>query len=182
MNKTLQEKVKQDLEKSGILAKIRNLFKEKIYESIKAQQQNIQLKGDERKNKVLETKSGQICLTLIQDFLDSFGLGLTLSVFLPEVHQESSKENIQILENALGAKSTPRNPLLFEVIERAFNDNEEGSGDIEFEDDGIDEEIDAGSSQRSVDDHLGESGYDQSTNSLAMNEFDYIENVRRVKL
>ena len=186
MNKTLQEKVKQDLEKKGVLDQVRKMFREKILESIKAQENSKRGAIGVHGNKVLESKTGQICITLVQDFLQSFDLNLALSVFIPESRQEFVAGNIQILEETLGVRSEPKNPILFEVIQRAFDEDAELDDD-ELDVEGIDEEINSHSSMQSSREVFGESqgnsqGYDQSANSLAMNEFDYIENVRRVKL
>jgi sulfite reductase alpha subunit-like flavoprotein len=180
MNKTLQEKVKQDLEKKGVLNQIRQMFKDKIYQSLKSQQNSTDL-TTHSKNKNLDSRSGRICCRLVQDFLESFGLGLTLSIFLPEAHLDNTREEIQALEDALDIKTAPKRPILFEVIDR--NAEEENFSQVES----IKEDLESQSSHLSYRDQLFESagnsqGYDQSANSLAMNEFDYIEPVRRTKL
>ena len=180
---SLQEKVKQDLENKGVLTQIRKLFKEKIYESIKSQQ-NEDLLNQTVKTELL-TRSGQICCALVQDFLESFDLNLTLSIFLPEAHLVNSRENIIQVENALGVNSSKKNPLLFNLTERVL-EGESDREDVTSEDRYIDEEIEEVRSQESFNDHVVESvgnsqGHDQSVNSLAMDEFDYTEIVKKIK-
>lgn len=179
---SLQEKVKQDLENKGVLTQIRKLFKEKIYESIKSQQ-NEGLLSQTTKTELL-TRSGQICCALVQDFLESFDLNLTLSIFLPEAHLVNSRENIIQVENALEVSSLKKNPLLFNLTERALGKDSDRE-DVTSEDRYIDEEIEE-HSQESLNDPFVESvgnsqGHDQSVNSLAMDEFDYTEIVKKIK-
>lgn len=174
----MQEKVKQDLEKKGVLSLIRKMFNDKIHESIKAQQASKLLVP--HANPSLESKTGKICLTLVHDFLQSFGLNLSLSIFAPESKQEFINEDIQILEEILGVKSESKNPVLFEVIARLIQE-EEDENDSELE--RMEDETESQTSKDNFYDSIGNSqGYDQSSNSLAMDEFDYIESVRKVKV
>ena len=181
---SLQEKVKQDLENKGVLTQIRKLFKEKIYESIKSQQ-NEDLLNQTVKTELL-TRSGQLkTIWLFNRGKLNFDLNLTLSIFLPEAHLVNSRENIIQVENALGVNSSKKNPLLFNLTERVL-EGESDREDVTSEDRYIDEEIEEVRSQESFNDHVVESvgnsqGHDQSVNSLAMDEFDYTEIVKKIK-
>ena len=67
-------------------------------------------------------------------------------------------------------KSLKKKPLLFEIVERLFAEQEDSS-DVTSINMGDNQVESAGTSQ----------GYDQSVNSLAMDDFDYIEIVRKNK-
>lgn len=178
MNSNLNEKVRQDLEKRGVLNQIRKLFKDKMTETSNLINSNKPVPIINRPPQ-FDSQGGQICLLLIQDFLEKFDLKLTSSLFLPETKSEFNPQTLQTLEEALNCRSEPLRPLIFEIIERTFNTEGEEE---------IDEEINTEESDHSDDNNFDDiiesatsQGYDQSANSLAMNEFDYIENVRRVK-
>ncbi|OMJ92563.1 hypothetical protein SteCoe_4700 [Stentor coeruleus] len=180
MNLNLNEKVRQDLEKRGVLNQIRKLFKDKMTEASNLISSNKPVPVIPRPPQ-FDTQGGQICLLLIQDFFEKFDLKLTSSIFLPETKSEYNPQTLQTLEDALECRSEPLRPLIFEVIERTFNTEDEEEEEIE-------EEINTEESDHSDEnnpDYFIESatsqGYDKSTNSLAMNEFDYVEDVRKFK-
>jgi hypothetical protein len=177
MNKNLQEKVKNDLEKKGELKVLREKFERKIRETVKDLRA-----GNSKISKPsipeFETKHGQICCALVKDFFEQFDMKMTIAVFMPEAHLDNVEENIDTLAAALQTESRKQRPLLFEIIERVFA-QEQGSDEIETS---INEDIEEDQSQVSRDDFFESvgSGIDQSANSLAIEKFDYIEPVRKV--
>ncbi|OMJ95850.1 hypothetical protein SteCoe_568 [Stentor coeruleus] len=178
MNPNLNEKVRQDLEKRGVLNQIRKLFKDKMTETSNLISSNKPVPIINRPSQ-FDTQGGQICLLLIQDFLEKFDLKLTSSIFLPETKSDYNPQVLQTLEDALECRSEPLRPLIFEIIERTFNTESEEI---------IDEDINTKESDHSDENNSDEfiesansQKYDQSANSLVMNEFDYVENVRQVK-
>lgn len=176
MNKNLHEKVRKDLEQKGELASLKAKFENKIKEAFAGAKAG-KLNQDHKFIEELETKHGKICCALVKDFFEQFDMKMTTAIFMPEAQLDSVDEDIEMISRALGRPSERRHPLLFEVIERVFAY------------DGEEEEIETSknlsesyNSHESPRDNYLESigsGYDQSTNSLAIDEFDYIENVIR---
>ena len=178
MNKSLQDKVKSDLERKGDLRSLKEKFDKKIRETIKDLKSG-KAKAVKSSIPELESKQGQISCALIKDFFEQFDMKMTTAIFMPEAHLETVDENIELLSNALQVQTEKKRPLIFEVIQRVFA-QDQSEGEIETS---INESIEDDQSQVSKDDHFLESvgsGYDQSANSLALEKFDYIEPVRKV--
>lgn len=172
MDPELQKKVLENLDYSGFLHQMRASFRSKIFESLIASDKS--LLPFPSKPKELDTDIGKIASALIADFLDQFNLSLSKKMMKTEAHIEESPQSIRDLEESLEKRSTKRNPLIFEIIKQMFVEDQEIPEDISPESDSIERNPDnlvesAGTSQ----------GYDQSVNSLAMEEFDYVEMVRR---
>lgn len=176
MNKNLHEKVRKDLEQKGELASLKAKFENKIKEAFagaKAGKPN----QDHRFIQELESKHGKICCALVKDFFEQFDMKMTTGIFMPEAQLESVDEDIEMISRALGRPSERRHPLIFEVIERVFAyDGEED--EIETSKNVSDSNMSQESPRDQYYESVG-SGYDQSTNSLAMEEFDYVEFVKK---
>ena len=84
-------------------------------------------------------------------------------------------ENISQLEESRGIKSVKNSPLLFAIVGQMFGEEEEISEDIEADsDESSDDKVD------NLVESAGTSlGPDQSVTSLAMEEFDYVEVIKR---
>jgi hypothetical protein len=109
--------------------------------------------------------------------LEKFGLRLSQKMVMFEGMMQSHEPDIHDLEASLEAKSEKNRPLLMEIVERMFGTQEGESEEIE-------ESIQGESSEEKKEDVQVESagtsqGYDQSVNSLAMEDFDYVELVKK---
>lgn len=201
----LQNSIYQELEQSGILDYIRASLRAKIFQAVDMHESKAGFKRPET-GKVLESEIGQICAELARNFLDCFKIKHTLNVFLQESQLPQGTESVEQLERIFGVKSEPGRPILLSIVEGLFPPNEEVDEDQEianiqhqnqaklsqgmYQDStsSIEENID---SQESVEDYkhdeLVESGgtsslgYDQSVNSLALEDFDYIEPIKKPK-
>ena len=104
-------------------------------------------------------------------------------MLIPEAMIPNQDLTIKSIESMLGIKSAKNKPVLLEIVNKMFEvQDEEESGEGS-----IGEDIDDNETNESKEDVLVESagtsqGYDQSVNSLAMEEFDYVEPVKKNKL
>ena len=170
----LRQAIIQDLEASGYFDKMRAEIRSELFRTAESHESKAKIQRAETAS-ILDTEFGQISAALVKDFLLSFDLHKSLGIFLPESHQTEGREDIENLEEMFQVKTEKGRPLLFSVIEYLIeNAGEEGS--------------DAGFSQDSEDlgktgSRLGSTiGNDPSTNSLAVEEFDHIELVRKRRL
>ena len=182
MNVEMQEKVLQDLEETGFLFDMKAMIRGHIYSSVKSQQKEPISKLNS-KPKELDSEIGKISCALVADFLQQFGLNLSLKMFLPEAQLENQELSIKTIEQSSNLKSTKNNPLLFEIIDKLFVSQDE---EAEEEEGSIPEDIESAQSTERKDDQLVESagtsqGYDQSVNSLAMEDFDYVEDIKKIR-
>ena len=104
-------------------------------------------------------------------------------MFLPEAQLENQELSIKTIEQSSNLKSTKNNPILFEIIDKLFVSQDE---EAEEEEGSIPEDIESAQSTERKDDQLVESagtsqGYDQSVNSLAMEDFDYVEDIKKIR-
>ena len=185
MNKNLHDKVRRDLEQKGELSSLKAKFDKKIKEVL-SQAKSGKIDLNQNSFPEFETKHGKFCCALVKDFFEQFDMKMTTAIFMPEAQLESVDEDIEVISKALEISSERRRPLLFDIIERVFAYGDEEEDEDEEEVDEIETSINASSSlnesEESQRDHFFESagsGYDQSANSLALNEFDYIEAVKK---
>ena len=167
----LRQAIIQDLEASGYFDKMRAKIRSELFRTAEVHENKAKIQREETTS-ILDSEFGQISAALVKDFLISFDLQQSLDIFLPESHQTDGREDIENLEEMFQVKTQKGRPLLFSVIEYLIeNAGEEGS--------------DAGFSQDSHDlgktgSHLSSTiGNDPSTYSLAREEFDHIEPVRK---
>jgi hypothetical protein len=177
MNQETQGKIIQDLKESGFLYEMQATLRDHIYKSIRSQQSE-PITGLKSPLPELETKNGIISVALVYDFLDKFDLKLSKQMILPEAMLKDQQDSIEELESYFGIKSYKNKPILFEIVERMFEEQDESNL--------IKEEIESDHSSDKKEDVLVESagtsqGHDQSVNSLAMEEFDYVEPVKKSK-
>jgi hypothetical protein len=99
----------------------------------------------------------------------------TRKMMKTEAYIQDKPENIEQLEQSLGIQSAHKSPLLLTIVGQMFGEEEEISEDIQ---------ADSDSSSDEKKDFLVESAGtshapDQSVSSLAMDEFDFVEVIRR---
>ena len=176
----MQEKIQEDLEDSGFLNSMKAMIRDQIYASIKTQQKEpiFTLKSLPEE---LDSEVGHIACALVVDFLEQFGMNHTLKLLYPECQISNQSEVIRDLQEKLNLKSTHNRPMLFEIVDQLFVDEDEES---QNQDSHISEDIESMQSTNRKEDPLVESGgtsqgYDQSVNSLDINEFDYVEDVKK---
>lgn len=182
MNKNLHEKVRKDLEQKGELNSLKIKFDKKIKEVL-SQVKSGKIDINQNSFPEFETKHGKFCCALVKDFFEQFDMKMTTAIFMPEAQLETVDEDIEVISRALQISSERRRPLIFDIIERVFaygddDDEEEGDDEIETSINASD----SNESEESQRDNFFESagsGYDQSANSLALNEFDYFEDVKK---
>ena len=173
MDPELQKKVLHNLDYSGFLHQMRASFRSKVFESLITSDKS--LLPFASKPKELDSDIGKIACALVNDFLNRFSLSLSKKMMKTEAHVEENPQSIKDLEGSLNKKSVARNPLLFEIIKLMFVEE----GDIP-EDINPESELSTDRNPDNLVESAGTSqGYDQSVNSLAMEEFDYVELVRR---
>lgn len=193
----LKTAVIQDLEHSGFLDKLRAELRAKLFKTAELHENKAQVARQETAE-VLSSELGQICTALIKDFLESFKLNYSLSVFIPECHLGEDRADIEELEQMFQVKSEVGKPLLFSVIEYLMQNTEhqENSQELKFTpplgtgksgSESISEDIlsQDENEQDTKRDALVESqatsslGADMSVNSLALDDYDVIEPVRK---
>ena len=199
----LKKAILQDLESSGYLDSVRAEVRAKLFKAAEQHESKAEIQRPETAG-ILDSDLGQICAVLVKDFLSSFNLKYSLSVYVPETHLDDGRNDIEELEQMFQTRTEPGRPLLFSVIEHIMQTTAEeaknsdrfspGSRqripqqDIE-EFDLISEDIsqDESEPETSKRDNMVEShgtsslAPDASVTSLAIDEYDYIEPVRRNK-
>ena len=178
----MQEKIQDDLDASGFLNQMKAMLRDQIYFSIKAQQKEpiFTLKSLPAE---LDSDLGSIACALVVDFLEQFGMSHTLKLLHPECQISNQSEVIRELQEKLNLQTSKNRPMLFEIVDQLFVDQDEAS---QNRDSHISEDIESMQSTDRKEDPLVESagtsqGYDQSVNSLAIDEFDYVEDVKKFR-
>ena len=179
MNAEMQEKVLQGLDDSGFLFEMKAKIRDSIFASLKNQKASNP--AFPAMPQELQSDVGKLACTLVYDLLEQFGFKSSQRMLMFEGLVKNQDAGIKELEASLEKKSEKNSPLLLEIVERMFvaqEEGEEGSEDIE-------EDIQSNSSNDKKDELVESAGtsqgYDQSVNSLAMEEFDYVEPVKKNK-
>ena len=182
MSYEMEEKIRQDLDESGFLFDMKAKIRDAIYASLKSSQKE-PITALKATPKEFESTIGTYACALVIDFMQQFNLNLSLKMLIPEAMIPNQDLTIKSIESMLGIKSAKNKPVLLEIVNKMFEvQDEEESGEGS-----IGEDIDDNETNESKEDVLVESagtsqGYDQSVNSLAMEEFDYVEPVKKNKL
>ena len=160
------------LNKNAVLDSIRAQLRSTVFSAIQSQQDGPQ------PNKSLDTPEGDAAVALILDFLKLNEMQDTLKVLEPECAAVKKGGSSRLLQD-LGLKSGEQ-PMIYSLLE-AFKGNRESiEEDIQYEDDF--EEYEPSQPRESA--TYGESGgssmgIDASVDSMALEEFDYVEKVKR---
>ena len=173
MNPEQQRAVLQELDSSGFFNQMRASFRSQVFESlISSDKSLIPFKSFPKE---LDSDIGHIACALITDFMNQLSLAHTRKMMKTEALINDEPENISQLEESLGIKSVKNSPLLFAIVGQMFGEEEEISEDIEADsDESSDDKVD------NLVESAGTSlGPDQSVTSLAMEEFDYVEVIKR---
>lgn len=156
----------QDLEDSGFLDQLRAELRARLFKAAELHESKAQISRPATSG-VLSNELGQICASLIKDFLESFKLSHSLSVFVPECHLAEDRGDIEELEQMFQVQTEMNKPLLFSVIEYLLQNAENQENSQELIGTPSDAEEAAGG------------GADSSAKTLVLQDFDHIEAVRR---
>ncbi|OMJ84775.1 hypothetical protein SteCoe_14028 [Stentor coeruleus] len=175
-----EDKLLEELDNSGFIFEMKVKLLDEIFTSLKNVQKDPIIAHSKPINE-FDSDVGKLACALIFDFLEQFNLKTSIKTLKYESYLPDQKESIKNLEISLQRESHKNCPLLLEIINNTFGageDDEEIGSEIQ-------ESIESMQSTDRKEDNLVESagtsqGYDQSVNSLAMEDFDYVEVVKKL--
>ena len=174
MNPEQQRKILQELDSSGFLNQMRASFRSQVFENLIQSDKSILPYSSLPKE--LDSDIGHIACALIVDFMNQFALNHTRKIMKTEAFIDDQPESLGHLEESLGIHSEKKNPLLFTIVAQMFGeDDEEISEDIHADSDLSSDDRKDGLVESAGTSH----GPDQSVTSLAMEEFDYVEIIKK---